>query len=106
MIALVEQATDERTILSSCIADRLPGYPGAELFHPSANIQFNPLPSATGKCSKLKINLIFDSTLFVAGGSIKGKLELISTSDTVLSLGQIAVNLSGFEGTQRNYNFQ
>ncbi|KAI8900802.1 hypothetical protein BC833DRAFT_580572 [Globomyces pollinis-pini] len=63
----------------------------------TSNINFRPLPSTSGKCSKLKLKLILHSTLHKAGGSIKGTLEVRSHTKTDLLIGEIAVQLSGYE---------
>ncbi len=81
------------------VASSLPGNPPTahDIFKPTANVKFKPLPSVSGKCSKIKINLLFDSTLFVAGESIQGMFELTSFTDAGLHLGDIFVELSGYE---------
>ncbi|KAJ3037489.1 hypothetical protein HDV00_001664 [Rhizophlyctis rosea] len=61
------------------------------------NIQFNPAPTAGDKCSKLKVNILLDSTTYVAGGNLNGRLELQCSSNRSIKLGEIAVELTGFE---------
>lgn len=63
------------------------------------NIEFNPKPTTSGKCSKLKLDLSFDSTLFVAGGSLDGRIDFQCFSKSKVKLGRIAVELNGFEGS-------
>ena len=62
-------------------------------------LKFKPLPSNSATCSKLKLNILLDSTIFVAGGEICGRLVIESKTDTDLLLGEIAVELNGFECT-------
>ncbi|KAF8944405.1 hypothetical protein BGZ47_004304, partial [Haplosporangium gracile] len=49
------------------------------------------------KCSKLKIRIFFDSTLFQAGGTLFGRMEVTATSSRSLKLGEIAVELAAYE---------
>ncbi|KAJ3016377.1 hypothetical protein HKX48_004055 [Thoreauomyces humboldtii] len=58
---------------------------------------FNPIPTTPGKSSKLKVNVLLDSTIYVAGGNLHGRMELVSSSNKSLRLGEIAVELNGFE---------
>lgn len=63
------------------------------------NISFNPIPTTSGKCSKLKINVFLDSTIYVAGGNLHGRLELVSSvCGSLLRIGEIAIELCGYEG--------
>ncbi|KAG0253046.1 hypothetical protein BGZ95_006463, partial [Linnemannia exigua] len=49
------------------------------------------------KCSKLKIRIYFDSTIFQAGGTLFGRMEVTATSSRSLKLGEIAVELAAYE---------
>ncbi|KAG0298434.1 hypothetical protein BGZ96_012156 [Linnemannia gamsii] len=49
------------------------------------------------KCSKLKIRIFFDSTIFQAGGTLFGRMEVTATSSRSLKLGEIAVELAAYE---------
>ncbi|KAF9366042.1 hypothetical protein BGX34_006753 [Mortierella sp. NVP85] len=49
------------------------------------------------KCSKLKIRIFFDSTIFQAGGNLFGRMEITATSSRSLKLGEIAVELAAYE---------
>ncbi len=94
---------DEYDSLDESIATSLPGHPATnygfdDLFKPTSNVKFQPLPSTSGKCSKLKINITLNSTLFVAGESIAGRVEVSSSTDSYLYLGEIAVDINGYEG--------
>jgi len=63
------------------------------------NIAFRPLTtSQPAKCSKLKIRIFFDSTIFQAGGNLFGRMEVTATSSRSLKLGEIAVELAAYEG--------
>ncbi|KAI8910606.1 hypothetical protein DFJ77DRAFT_101717 [Powellomyces hirtus] len=63
----------------------------------TSNMAFNPIPTTPGKSNKLKINVLLDSTIYVAGGNLHGRMELVSSSHRSLKLGEIAVELNGFE---------
>ncbi|KAJ3251546.1 hypothetical protein HK103_002262 [Boothiomyces macroporosus] len=76
---------------------RLPPLLHNDPIQPTSNVKFNPIPSTSGKCSKLKINVVFDSSLHVAGGSINGRLEVVSSTSKYLLLGEISVQLNGIE---------
>ncbi|KAJ3271337.1 hypothetical protein HDV01_006842 [Terramyces sp. JEL0728] len=76
---------------------RLPPLLHSDPIQPTSNVKFNPIPSTSGKCSKLKINVVFDSSLHVAGGSINGRLEVASSTSKYLLLGEISVELNGIE---------
>ncbi|KAI9092801.1 hypothetical protein DFS34DRAFT_276046 [Phlyctochytrium arcticum] len=68
------------------------------------NMAFNPIPTTPGKCSKLKINVLLDSTIYVAGGNLHGRMEVISSSSKSLRLGEISVELNGYEEvTDKDY---
>lgn len=66
---------------------------------PTSNMEFRPLPSTSGKCSKIKFDLVFDSPVFIGGDSIQGRLEIQCLTDLNLYLGEIAVTLTAFEGS-------
>ncbi|KAF9958467.1 hypothetical protein BGZ72_000308 [Mortierella alpina] len=61
------------------------------------NIAFRPLTTQPAKCSKLKIRIYFDSTIFQAGGNLFGRMEITSSSSQSLKLGEIAVELAAYE---------
>ncbi|KAF9149459.1 hypothetical protein BG015_008751 [Linnemannia schmuckeri] len=61
------------------------------------NIAFRPMTTQPAKCSKLKIRIFFDSTLFQAGGTLFGRMEVTATSSRSLKLGEIAVELAAYE---------
>ena len=63
---------------------------------PSPNITFNPLPTKSQSCSKLKMRIISTSQYTVAGNTITGRLELNCTSESVW-LQEISVLLIGYE---------
>ncbi|KND03682.1 uncharacterized protein SPPG_01150 [Spizellomyces punctatus DAOM BR117] len=72
--------------------------PGAHsALKPTSNMAFNPVPTTPGKCSKLKVNVLLDSTIYVAGGNLHGRMEIISSTNKSLKLGEISVELNGFE---------
>ncbi|KAG0335822.1 hypothetical protein BG000_007192, partial [Podila horticola] len=62
------------------------------------NIGFRPTASQPAKCSKLKIRIFFDSTIFQAGGNLFGRMEITASSSRSLKLGEIAVELAAYEG--------
>lgn len=68
------------------------------LIQTTHNIQFNPKPSLSGRCAKLRLSLLLDSTVFVAGGTLDGRIEITCLSATKVRLGKIAIELTGFEG--------
>ena len=59
-------------------------------------MNFNPIPTVSAKCSKLKVKVMIDSVC-CAGSAVSGTLEL-NCSDDCLLLGQIYVELNAFEG--------
>ncbi|KAF9385570.1 hypothetical protein CPC16_007914 [Podila verticillata] len=61
------------------------------------NIGFRPTASQPAKCSKLKIRIFFDSTIFQAGGNLFGRMEITASSSRSLKLGEIAVELAAYE---------
>ncbi|KAF9182115.1 hypothetical protein BGZ51_004958 [Haplosporangium sp. Z 767] len=61
------------------------------------NIAFRPMTTQPAKCSKLKVRIYFDSTIFQAGGNLFGRMEIIATSSRSLKLGEIAVELAAYE---------
>ncbi|KAJ3396058.1 hypothetical protein HDU92_004183 [Lobulomyces angularis] len=61
------------------------------------NHDFKPIPTTSSKCPKLDLFVMLDSTIFVAGGNVHGRLEIISTVDYGLKLGDISVEFTGFE---------
>lgn len=71
---------------------------GKSALKATSNMAFNPVPTTPGKSSKLKINVLLDSTIYAAGGNLYGRLEVVSSSHRSLKLGEIAVELNGFEG--------
>ncbi|KAH6602754.1 hypothetical protein BASA61_000785 [Batrachochytrium salamandrivorans] len=64
---------------------------------PQANLAFNPQPTQSSKCSKLKLKLVLDKTLYVAGGKLQGRVEVTSFSHNNLYLGDISIELKGSE---------
>ncbi|KAK3842849.1 MAG: hypothetical protein J3R72DRAFT_121666 [Linnemannia gamsii] len=61
------------------------------------NIAFRPMTTQPAKCSKLKIRIFFDSTIFQAGGTLFGRMEVTATSSRSLKMGEIAVELAAYE---------
>ncbi|KAF9934353.1 hypothetical protein BGZ65_003821, partial [Modicella reniformis] len=61
------------------------------------NIAFRPMTMQPAKCSKLKIRIFFDSTIFQAGGNLFGRMEITATSSRSLKLGEITVELAAYE---------
>ncbi|KAF9581134.1 hypothetical protein BGW38_001964 [Lunasporangiospora selenospora] len=61
------------------------------------NIAFRPMTAQPAKCSKLKIRIHFDSTIFQAGGNLFGRMEIIASSSRSLKLGEISVELAAYE---------
>ncbi|KAF9934167.1 hypothetical protein FBU30_003191 [Linnemannia zychae] len=61
------------------------------------NIAFRPMTAQPAKCSKLKIRIFFDSTIFQAGGTLFGRMEVTATSSRSLKLGEIAIELAAYE---------
>ncbi|KAF9897513.1 hypothetical protein BX616_005479, partial [Lobosporangium transversale] len=61
------------------------------------SIAFRPTTTQPAKCSKLKIRIFFDSTIFQAGGNLFGRMEITATSSRSLKLGEIAVELAAYE---------
>ncbi|KAJ3278375.1 hypothetical protein HK104_002391, partial [Borealophlyctis nickersoniae] len=73
------------------------GAPAVSALQPKPNMHFNPAPTNPGKCSKLKIDIMLNSTTYVAGRYLHGRLEVEASTNTKLKLGEIAVDLAGFE---------
>ncbi|KAG0336279.1 hypothetical protein BG004_008123 [Podila humilis] len=61
------------------------------------NIGFKPTAAQPAKCSKLKIRIFFDSTIFQAGGNLFGRMEITASSSRSLKLGEISVELAAYE---------
>ena len=61
---------------------------------------------ATNKCPKFKFNIILDKQVFVGGEILYGRLDLIITTNNSLQLGEILVELIGYEGKTDSYNFR
>ncbi|KAI9592968.1 hypothetical protein BDF19DRAFT_450000 [Syncephalis fuscata] len=68
--------------------------PGSELTDINA---FRPAATVSARCSKIKLRLFLDSNVFIAGGNIYGRMELTSATSRSLLLGEIAVELTGYE---------
>ncbi|EGF76110.1 hypothetical protein BATDEDRAFT_28810 [Batrachochytrium dendrobatidis JAM81] len=64
---------------------------------PQSNMTFNPQPTQSSKCSKLKLKLVLDQTMFIAGEQLQGQLEVTSLSRNNLRLGEISVEIRGRE---------
>jgi hypothetical protein len=60
-------------------------------------ISFKPTPTQTAKCTKLKLNIILDDQVNVAGGKVRGRLDVVCNSSKKVHLGEISVELSGVE---------
>ncbi|KAJ3130122.1 hypothetical protein HK098_006181 [Nowakowskiella sp. JEL0407] len=71
----------------------------------STGIDFNPMPTTTGKCSDLKIKIHLEE-IYCASGNLTGRIDVISNSDTTLYIGEIMVELAGYEelSDKSNYN--
>jgi hypothetical protein len=65
---------------------------------PGAVLDFLPRVPRQNKCPKLRFHVILDKSTFVAGEILYGRLELVSYSRHSLHLGEIAIELAGFEG--------
>ena len=50
------------------------------------------------KCPKFRFNIVLDKHVFVGGEVLYGRLDLISTTSSSLQLGEILVELIGYEG--------
>ncbi|KAJ3319417.1 hypothetical protein HDU76_000538, partial [Blyttiomyces sp. JEL0837] len=61
------------------------------------NINFNPNPTTPGKCPYLKIRVRLGADFFMAGSTLHGWLEVDCHSKSHVKLGEIAVELIGFE---------
>jgi hypothetical protein len=61
---------------------------------------------ATNKCPKFKFNIILDKQVFVGGEILYGRLDLIITTNNSLQLGEILVELIGYEGMTDSNNFR
>ncbi|KAI8799564.1 hypothetical protein BJ742DRAFT_131345 [Cladochytrium replicatum] len=103
------KAADALSVRSSCLssdADARSQFSSPRsVLQTTPNIAFNPAPTSSAKCSKLKIHLHLDSAVFVAGGGISGRLEIVSGSARSLRLGEIAVEVIGTEvANDRSFN--
>jgi hypothetical protein len=56
---------------------------------------FHPVPH--GHCSKLKLNIVLDSSVFCAGQVVSGHLELDCITSKHVLLGQVGLELEGYE---------
>lgn len=54
--------------------------------------------NAVNKHPKLSLKIVLASTIFEAGGTISGRIEIASSTSQRLRLGEIAVELEAFEG--------
>lgn len=59
--------------------------------------------NAVSKHPKVKLDVILNSPIFEAGGAITGRIELTCATGQKLRLGDIAVELEGFEGELGEY---
>ena len=63
------------------------------------NIDFWPRVSHhASSCPKFRFNLVLDKSAFVAGELLYGRLELVCLTNSSLQLGDIAIELAGYEG--------
>lgn len=62
------------------------------------NINFRPTTTAQSRCSKLKVHVLLDSTYYVAGGNLYGRMELTSSTSRSLKMCEISVELTAYEG--------
>lgn len=53
---------------------------------------------ANNKCPKFRFNIILDKQVFIGGEVLYGRLDLIITTSKSLQLGEILVELIGYEG--------
>ncbi|KAI8800749.1 hypothetical protein BJ742DRAFT_840223 [Cladochytrium replicatum] len=100
---------DALSIKSSCLSSdadaRSQFSPPRSVLQTTPNMTFNPTPTSSAKCSKLKVHLHLDSAVSVAGGGISGRLEIISGSARSLRFGEIAVEVIGTEvANDRSFN--
>ncbi|RKP07246.1 hypothetical protein THASP1DRAFT_30934 [Thamnocephalis sphaerospora] len=58
---------------------------------------FRPAATQSARCSKMKMRLFLDSNVFIAGGNVYGRMELTSATSRSLLLGEISVELTGYE---------
>ncbi|TPX31481.1 hypothetical protein SmJEL517_g05187 [Synchytrium microbalum] len=65
---------------------------------PTSNINFQPVSTNPGKSRRLKINVLLDATIFVAGGTLHGRLELTCSTSRSIRMGLIEVQLQAYEG--------
>ncbi|TPX38614.1 hypothetical protein SeMB42_g00942 [Synchytrium endobioticum] len=63
----------------------------------TANINFKPVSTNIAKSRRLRITVLLDATIFVAGGTIHGRLELTCSTSRSIRLGLIEVQLQGYE---------
>jgi hypothetical protein len=63
----------------------------------TANIDFQPSPTHITTCSKLRLNVWLDSTLFVAGGILSGRLEVDCLTANGVELSEISIEFKGHE---------
>ncbi|KAI8910388.1 hypothetical protein EDD86DRAFT_246756 [Gorgonomyces haynaldii] len=61
---------------------------------PSSNMTFNPLPTSSGKCSKLRLDIYLDSDVYCAGTLLCGRVDLSCASSKKVLLGEIAVEIT------------
>lgn len=71
------------------------------IWQPTTFFEFNPLQTGSGQTSRFRLNILLDSAVYIAGGYLNGRLELICNSKRNLFFGEIAVELSGVQGTKR-----
>jgi hypothetical protein len=52
----------------------------------------------------MRMRLFLDSNIFIAGGNIYGRMEITSATSRSLMLGEISVELIGYEGKYALYH--
>ncbi|KAI8929987.1 hypothetical protein BC831DRAFT_441822 [Entophlyctis helioformis] len=91
-------ATDTDSInVRSDLPATAPAAPAAAYRGPIPNMAFNPQPSQSDKCRKLKLKLVLDRSMYVAGSVVDGSIALTSFSKSNVSLGEISVEIRGTE---------
>jgi hypothetical protein len=67
-----------------------------------SNIDFFPRVVQNRRCPRLRFQVLLDKSNFVAGEILYGRLELSCSSHKSVHLGEISVELSGYEGNSKS----
>ena len=87
---------------SSCEKSTLPAAPPKRIPIAAATKfsrnHFDPTPTTSGKCPHLRIDVLLDNRVFVAGAHVHGRLEVSCNTDSKIHIGEVLMEFVGYEG--------